>query len=311
MPPIKTILLVAGIPALICGAVALFFTLGAPTWLVWPLVVSLVAAAIAPLLYFRARNWLLYALVSTGAGCFAKGGLGLALRTSGEFNSDSEPQNLIRVAWDLAYGGSNLIDASLIVAGILLFGMALILQISREIGRPTSDRNDPHETKPTDSLATWFDDNVHSANLSESLPRALRFAKQIGDEELSRWIRLELYGYNEQGGMKESDTVPEYRAVPGRWMDKYDAMLDVSSYPDLAILNEYRFRSSIAELEELGSRTEMQNISDVYMTNLFREHMGIEVFRFCFNPIGVRGTLDVIRNLLAEKLHTIQTPDTI
>jgi len=158
-------------------------------------------------------------------------------------------------------------------------------------------------TNASDSLTVWLDDNVHSSKLSESLPRMLRYAINSRIYNLERWVRLELYGYNEHGGMKESDVVPKYRAVAGRWLDKFGLIVDLSHYPDLAEVNEYRFRSEVALLEELAARTEMQNIADDYMTSLFRQHMGIEVVRFCFNPIAVRGTLDVIRNLLAEKYH--------
>ena len=125
----KTICLVA-VPALICGLIALFFILGAPPWLVWPLVVASCAAAVAVIIIFRTQNWLLYALVSSASGCLAKGGLGLAIKTSGEV-SDT-PNSPLAVAWDLAFGGNTTVDVMLIVAGLVLFAMAIALQLIRD-----------------------------------------------------------------------------------------------------------------------------------------------------------------------------------
>ena len=159
----------------------------------------------------------------------------------------------------------------------------------------------PGQTTETgDKLANWLHDNVHSAQLSESLPKALQYAKRIGNGALERWVRMELYGYTKDGGMTDDDVVPEYRAVTGRWMDRFNNMLDISHYPDLSIVNEYRFRIAIAKLEELASKQQMQNIADDHMINLLREKMGVDVIRFCFSPIEVRGVLDTIRNRLAE-----------
>ena len=158
----------------------------------------------------------------------------------------------------------------------------------------------PHHTKKRDPNAMWLENNAHTADLRESLPRALRFAKQIRNPELERWIRIELYGYTKDGGMTNDDVVPEYRAVTGRWMDQYNNMLDTSHNPDLSFVNEYRFRFGVPKLEELASKQKMQNIADDRHINLIRENMGVQVTRFCFSPVEVRGVLDTIRNKLAE-----------
>ena len=117
-------------------------------------------------------------------------------------------------------------------------------------------------------------------------------------------MRLELYGYSREGGMTEEDVVPEYRAVAGRWIDRFGHILDLSDYPDLAVVNEYRFRFGAAQLEELAARQDMQNITDDACISALRA-VGIEVVRFCFSPIEVRGVLDVIRNKLAEKVSDV------
>ncbi|MBI3464954.1 MAG: hypothetical protein HY000_18145 [Planctomycetes bacterium] len=139
--------------------------------------------------------------------------------------------------------------------------------------------------------------------LSVVLPDAIEFAKRIGDREFERWCRLELYGYGAQGGMQETDTVPDYRAVTGRWIDGSGRVLDLSAYDDLSIVNRYRFRSGVKMLEELAKRTEMQNLADDSFRQLLRQHVGFDAARFCFNPVELVTALDLIKNMLAEKLR--------
>ena len=159
-----------------------------------------------------------------------------------------------------------------------------------------------------DKLREWLDSNVYTAKLSESLPRALQFAKRIGDRELEHWVRLELYGYTKDSGMTEGDTVPAYRAVTGRWLDEFGRILDLSQYPELAIVNEYRFRFSIAKLEELAGKSEVVHLADDHCRNLIRTHMNVEVVQFAFSPVEIRGALDAVRNMLVEKIshHLLQ-----
>ncbi len=181
---------------------------------------------------------------------------------------------------------------------LILLGAAMWIYQSHSSANP----NLPMHSSGSDTTA-WLRENVQTAKLSESLPKVVRFAKQIENKELERWARLELFGYSSEGGMTESDTVPEYRSIPGRWMDQWDKMLDLSHYPEVAqTVNEHRARFGVAKLEELAKKTEMQNIADEQVINLLRQHFGIEVIRFCFNPVEVRGVLANIRYRLAEKV---------
>lgn len=168
--------------------------------------------------------------------------------------------------------------------------------------KPTSElaRRYHVDIQQDDPNVAWLEGNVHTAKLTDSLPRALQFSKRIGDKSLESWIRLELYGYDKEGGMTDDDEVPEYRAVTGRWIDNHDRVLDLSDYPDLSIINMYRFRFGVAKLEELATRQEMQNIADDQFIQLLREHMHVHVIRFCFSPVELRGVLHSIRNRLAE-----------
>ncbi|MEM9598374.1 MAG: hypothetical protein AAGD06_29180 [Acidobacteriota bacterium] len=167
-------------------------------------------------------------------------------------------------------------------------------------------RVDMTSVPDADSDLSWLLQKAESIPLSESLPRALRYAKRTGNTELEKWSRLELYGYHEHGGVGdygECDVeVPRYRTAAGRWYNQYDQRLDISDQPDLSFINEYRFRSGVAELEELGGREEMQNLADDDLAGLLKMELGVQVTRFCFNPIDIRRMLNVIRNQLLERL---------
>ncbi len=113
---------------------------------------------------------------------------------------------------------------------------------------------------------------------------------------------MELYGYSEEGGMTEQDTVPEYRAVSGRYMDQYNRMLQIDD-PELGFVNTYRFRYSVRILEDLAQKTDMQNIRDDDIIQILRKHLKVDVFRFCFSPVEINGILDNIRNRLMEKIR--------
>jgi hypothetical protein len=122
-------LAVFGIPAIVAASIALFYALGAPAKLLWPIVVGVCVGTIAWLLYLRAQNLVLYVLVTAASGSLAKGGLGIAIRTHGQLNRTEESNH---VAWDILVGGSNTVDIFLIAAGVILFAMVFSLQLFRE-----------------------------------------------------------------------------------------------------------------------------------------------------------------------------------
>ncbi|HIJ78819.1 MAG: hypothetical protein OEY01_07080 [Desulfobulbaceae bacterium] len=190
----------------------------------------------------------------------------------------------------------------IVLCGAVTLAADLIRRVTNERhSKASSVIIPPQNARTLSQEAKWLKSNIHEAKLSESLPRALQFSKSIDNKKLERWIRLELYGYNKDGGMTDNDFVPEYRAVTGRWVDQFNQMLDITHYSgDISIVNEYRFRYGVAKLEDLASRHDMQNIADEHFINLLREHMGVEVIRFCFSPVEIRGVLDTIRNKLAE-----------
>ncbi len=54
-----------------------------------------------------------------------------------------------------------------------------------------------------EELTDWILKHGTEKELSKILPRALHLAQLINDHDLEHWIRMELYGYNTEGGMKE------------------------------------------------------------------------------------------------------------
>lgn len=140
--------------------------------------------------------------------------------------------------------------------------------------------------------------------LSKVLPLALQLSQILGSLDLEHWVRLELFGYTQEGGMTEQDTVPEYREITGFYMDRHNQMLHVP--PDLDFVNGYRFRYGVRQLEELAKKEKMQNIRDEGRIELLRRELDVDVYRFCFSPTEIVGVLDRIRNHLIEKVNNIQ-----
>lgn len=176
-----------------------------------------------------------------------------------------------------------------------------------ELYRRFQQRSDGESSRRsrTQELVHWIQEHGTEKPLSQVLPRALQLAQLLGDEEFEHWIRMELYGYTQVGGMREHDTVPEYREVTGRYMDQYDRMLHIDD-PKLDFVNAYRFRFGVRQLEELAKKTDMQNVRDETFIEMVRQHLHVDVFRFCFSPVEVAGVLDRIRNRLLEKVNVIE-----
>jgi len=160
----------------------------------------------------------------------------------------------------------------------------------------------------TYEIHKWLHKNLNRFNLSETLPHALDLANRINDSEFEHWIKMELYGYDEHGGMKESDVVPKYREVTGRHMDAYNRMLAIED-PKLDIVNSTRLRFGVGKLEELSGADDMLNIRDEGTINLMREHLGVDVYRFCFSPVEVASVLNNIKLKLMEWVRKINVEE--
>jgi hypothetical protein len=163
----------------------------------------------------------------------------------------------------------------------------------------------PKRKSKAEEIIDWIQKYGTEKPLSQVLPRALQLAQLIRGRDLEHWVRMELYGYNREGGMTEQDAVPEYRAVTGRYLDQYNRILHIDD-PELGFVNSYRFRYGVRILEELAQKTDMQNIRDEDMIQILRQHLNVDIFRFCFSPVELTGVLDYIRNRLLEKVGLIE-----
>lgn len=174
-----------------------------------------------------------------------------------------------------------------------------------EIYRRLKGRSD-HTSFPASKkeMLSWFQEHGPVKPVSKLLPRALQLAQRVQNPELEHWARMELYGYNSDGGMTDADTVPEYRAIGGRYIDVHDQILHIDD-PRLQFINAYRIRLGVAQLEELAQKNDMQNIQDPGYLQILRENLGVNVYRFCFSPLELVGVLQNIRNKLLQKVRAI------
>ena len=207
---------------------------------------------------------------------------------------------ILAVLWALNPNGNYepfTLICGLVGTGIEIFRRFMKPQALADL-RPT-----PNST--ISEIHEWLHNNSNRLNLSETLPHALDLAHRINDSEFEHWVKMELYGYNEQGGMKESDVVPEYREITGRHMDAYNRMFTVND-PKMDIVNSIRLRFGVGKLEELSKADDMLNIRDEGTINIMREHLGVEVFRFCFSPVEVVGVLNNIKLKLMEWIRKLK-----
>jgi len=147
--------------------------------------------------------------------------------------------------------------------------------------------------------------DIHAVPVSNLLSRTLRLARRLGAADLERWVRLELEGYfNTNVALRESDIVPPYRTVVGRYYDSYGRLFQISD-PDLQFVNEYRLRTGADELEAYLERGGHIAIQDLTFTELIRTKLEVNVDRFRFDTTQLRGVLTAIRNELGDRLDAL------
>jgi hypothetical protein len=152
------------------------------------------------------------------------------------------------------------------------------------------------------SLLSWLTANASTRDLSETLPKAVRLAQMLGDKDFETWARLELYGYRSDNGMAETDVVPEYRTVVGQHTNRYGQPLIIQD-PDLAFVNEERFRFGVRELEAYAKKNGMLYVQNPHMFALLKQHLGFDAVQYAFNAASILGILDSIRSRLLERLR--------
>jgi hypothetical protein len=159
----------------------------------------------------------------------------------------------------------------------------------------------PEDTAP--SLLSWLIANAPARDLSETLPRAFRLAQKLGDRDFERWVRCELYGYDDDN-MADGDEVPRYRAVVGRYFNRFGQRLELDD-PKLGFANEDRLRLGVRQLEEYSKKRAILFIANDDMLQIIRENLEFDAVRFGFNPTAVVGVLEAIRGRLMDRVHAI------
>jgi len=96
-----------------------------------------------------------------------------------------------------------------VICGVIAAGAEGYRQFKTRSGNPPVSTSEPEE------LIRWIRNHGTEKPLSQVLPRALQLAQAIRNQDLEHWVRMELYGYTQEGGMTEGDVVPEYREVTG------------------------------------------------------------------------------------------------
>lgn len=143
---------------------------------------------------------------------------------------------------------------------------------------------------------------IEEQPLSRGLTASLKIATSIKDDELVRWIKLEIMGlFHDNPAMTETTVVPKYRSVPGQWHDEYGRPL-VLSDPNLGFVNEVRLRHGVAELEGLVSSSNMLTMRLPEFSDIIRQNLHVDVSLFQFRPSSVSQVLANIKVHLLDQL---------
>jgi len=138
------------------------------------------------------------------------------------------------------------------------------------------------------------------------LPIALRLAQQLENEEFEKWIRLELHGYfNSNPVITEDVVVPKYRTVAGQHSDDFGRPIVITN-SELSFVNETRLRFSVAELEQMVSKSEQISTRDPVMTEIIKENLNVVVTIFTFSTKQIPGILSSIKTRLSDYLIEIK-----
>jgi len=204
--------------------------------------------------------------------------------------------------WYRADGGNEAFYAMMsATAAATLSGIGIILEYFFATKEGDGSKP-PQDTVP--SLFAWLRANVPSKDLSETLPIALRLAQKLGDKGFEKWVRFEFNGYN-QAEMTDTDSVPEYRNVPGRYVDQYKHMAPY--YADIPSLCKFRLPIGVRELEQHAKSQNEISIHDPELIEMIREQLKFNAERFACSPAAILSVLDAIRSQLLDWMHRIQS----
>lgn len=143
-------------------------------------------------------------------------------------------------------------------------------------------------------------------SLPQLLTQLSMLARDIKSPELQQWADLEANGYFvENPAMTETVRVPEYRAVAGQWRDEAGRPL-VLQDPELHFVNQTPLRQSVAELEQLATRSDTLSMQDAHGASLIQKHFQVQVIWFVFSSSAIAGILTAIRARLLDWLYQVR-----
>ena len=143
---------------------------------------------------------------------------------------------------------------------------------------------------------------IDKVSLSKSLSKILRVSQEINDNELEKWIRLELHGYwNTNPALTEDVVVSKYRTVTGYYTDDFGRILSITN-SDLQFVNEIRLRFGVVELEGyLGAKGPLvfQPLDNIKLVN---ENLKVNVSYYNIYPNQINSILEQIKTELSDRI---------
>jgi len=136
----------------------------------------------------------------------------------------------------------------------------------------------------TSSVFDEIINNVETYELSKLLSLSLFLAKQLKDDNMMHWIKLELNCYyDSNAGLGETDIVPEYRTIVGNYFDVYDSILKTTK-SNLRFISEYRIREGIISIENILTHNKgLVTIQALEFIEIIKENLNVEVDKYTFS----------------------------
>ncbi|WP_158972634.1 hypothetical protein [Paraglaciecola sp. L3A3] len=144
-------------------------------------------------------------------------------------------------------------------------------------------------------------DHLNQKPLSELLQKLLIAATEAQDNQLIKWAKLELTGY-QSPLMEEGDLVPEYRTVNGYHTDDFHHKLMIEEV-DLQFINSTNLRASVIELEAYQEKGLI--LKDPQLCNTIFEYLNVKVTSFHVSSSQVQKLLAAIKCELISKVNTL------
>jgi|AntAceMinimDraft_17_1070374.scaffolds.fasta_scaffold86530_2 hypothetical protein len=133
-------------------------------------------------------------------------------------------------------------------------------------------------------------------SVTEILEKVLNIARSHHDDEIIKWVSLELEGYHDSNQYLTDDViVPKYREIPGQWHDHYGKTLIVPPEAPQE-LNLNRLRHAVPELEELfNSNKTPLVLLDNRGAAIIQKYFNVTVHRFIFGKSSLAAVLNSIK----------------